>query len=241
MTSKLVTHIRTNQKEFTRFLKFSVVGTIGAVVDFGTLYLLHALLGFPIVLSNTCSFTAAVLSNFIWNRYWTYPDSRSKPIRAQLVQFFAVNVVGWGINTGILCSSASPAPRWSETSARPITGHGRRPDLQSGLQPGQGHRYGGCPILELFHQPDLDLLGRGLMRIGIDYTAAARQRAGIGRYTRELIAALLALVGQDGSCPTSTSSSLPPAGCLLPTGSVRWPVCAHSRFQIRNSHPPAQR
>ncbi|MFQ6102380.1 MAG: glycosyltransferase family 4 protein [Anaerolineae bacterium] len=31
------------------------------------------------------------------------------------------------------------------------------------------------------------------MRIGIDYTAAARQRAGIGRYTRELIAALLAL------------------------------------------------
>ncbi len=31
------------------------------------------------------------------------------------------------------------------------------------------------------------------MFIGIDYTAAARQRAGIGRYTRELITALLAL------------------------------------------------
>jgi glycosyltransferase involved in cell wall biosynthesis len=29
------------------------------------------------------------------------------------------------------------------------------------------------------------------MRIGIDYTAAARQRAGIGRYTRELVQALL--------------------------------------------------
>ncbi|MCP4542327.1 MAG: glycosyltransferase family 4 protein [Chloroflexi bacterium] len=29
------------------------------------------------------------------------------------------------------------------------------------------------------------------MRIGIDYTAAARQRAGIGRYARELVAALL--------------------------------------------------
>jgi glycosyltransferase involved in cell wall biosynthesis len=28
------------------------------------------------------------------------------------------------------------------------------------------------------------------MRVGIDYTAAARQRAGIGRYTRELVAAL---------------------------------------------------
>lgn len=31
------------------------------------------------------------------------------------------------------------------------------------------------------------------MRVGIDYTSAARQRAGIGRYTRELVRALLAL------------------------------------------------
>lgn len=31
------------------------------------------------------------------------------------------------------------------------------------------------------------------MRIGIDYTAAARQRAGIGRYTRELVSTLLPL------------------------------------------------
>jgi glycosyltransferase involved in cell wall biosynthesis len=35
------------------------------------------------------------------------------------------------------------------------------------------------------------------MRIGIDYTAAARQGGGIGRYTRELVTALLRLVGQD--------------------------------------------
>jgi len=92
----------TKKKELVRFIKFSVVGTIGAVVDFGTLYLLHVLLGLPIILANTCSFSAAVLSNFTWNRYWTYPDSRSKPVRTQLLQFFIVNVVGWGINTGIL-------------------------------------------------------------------------------------------------------------------------------------------
>ena len=89
-------------KELVRFIKFAIVGTIGAVVDFGTLYLLHAVLGLNIALANTCSFTAAVISNFIWNRYWTYPDSRSKPVRTQLVQFFAVNLVGWGINTGLL-------------------------------------------------------------------------------------------------------------------------------------------
>jgi len=35
------------------------------------------------------------------------------------------------------------------------------------------------------------------MRIGIDYTAAVRQQAGIGRYTRELVRALLALDADD--------------------------------------------
>ncbi len=94
--------LQTNRKEVIRFLKFSVVGTIGAVVDFGTLYLLHVVVGLPIVLANTCSFTAAVLSNFTWNRYWTYPDSRSKPTRTQLAQFFIVNIAGWVINTSAL-------------------------------------------------------------------------------------------------------------------------------------------
>jgi putative flippase GtrA len=30
----------------------------------------------------------------IWNRYWTYPDSRSQPLLKQLVQFFIVNTIG---------------------------------------------------------------------------------------------------------------------------------------------------
>ena len=96
------------RRELTRFVKFSVVGAIGAVVDFGLLYLLHSVLGLHIVLSNTCSFTTAVLSNFTWNRYWTYPDSRSRPLSTQLRQFFIVNIAGWGINTGILLLLRSP-------------------------------------------------------------------------------------------------------------------------------------
>ncbi len=102
MTTKIRTFFQTNRREIIRFTKFAIVGVIGAVVDFGTLYLLHILVGLPIILANTCSFTAAVLSNFTWNRYWTYPDSRSKPLRTQLLQFFVVNIAGLGINTGIL-------------------------------------------------------------------------------------------------------------------------------------------
>ena len=86
MIARLSASLNSNRADAVRFLKFLVVGAIGAAVDFGTLYLLHPVLGMPIVPANTISFTAAVLSNFTWNRYWTYPDSRSKPIRTQLLQ-----------------------------------------------------------------------------------------------------------------------------------------------------------
>lgn len=91
-----------NAKELERFLKFMVVGTLGFVIDFGTLNLLKLVFNVELLLANTVSFSLAVVSNFTWNRLWTYPDSRSKPIQSQLVQFFVVNVVGLGINTLVL-------------------------------------------------------------------------------------------------------------------------------------------
>jgi putative flippase GtrA len=56
----------------------------------------------PRVLAGTISFIAAICSNFTWNRYWTYPDSRSKPILHQLVLFTIINAIGLGIRVPIL-------------------------------------------------------------------------------------------------------------------------------------------
>jgi putative flippase GtrA len=89
-------------QERSRFLRFAVVGTIGAVVDFGVANLLVHLFHAPLVLAGTISFICAILSNFTWNRYWTYPDSRSKPITRQLVEFTLVSVAGLVIRITIL-------------------------------------------------------------------------------------------------------------------------------------------
>ena len=108
-----------NPKEAERFLKFAVVGAIGFVVDFGIFNLLvgpfHDLLapGQPLndffvslgasqeqaaalapAFAGTVSFIAAIVSNFLWNRYWTYPDSRSKSTRRQFFMFFLVSLAG---------------------------------------------------------------------------------------------------------------------------------------------------
>jgi putative flippase GtrA len=42
-----------------------------------------------------------VISNFVWNRLWVYPETREDPLRKQFVQFAVVNVAGLVINTGI--------------------------------------------------------------------------------------------------------------------------------------------
>ena len=102
--SRIVAFAHANSKELTRFLKFSVVGTLGAVIDFGTLNLLILIFGFSKVVANTCSFTAAVLSNFVWNRLWTFPEARNRPIAPQLVQFFLVNIGGLLLNQAIFLS-----------------------------------------------------------------------------------------------------------------------------------------
>jgi putative flippase GtrA len=90
------------RKELTRFLKFSVVGAIGAVVDFSVLNLGMWALQLLNWQANIISFSAAVFSNFMWNRHWTYPESKAHPFGPQLAQFALVNVAGLAINTGIL-------------------------------------------------------------------------------------------------------------------------------------------
>jgi putative flippase GtrA len=94
--------ILTNAQERQRFLKFMVVGVIGAVVDFGIMNLLSKLFGAPLVLAGTVSFICAILSNFLWNRYWTYPDSRTRPVARQLFMFAIVNAAGLLIRLPIL-------------------------------------------------------------------------------------------------------------------------------------------
>ncbi len=106
-------------REAKRFVKFLIVGTIGFVVDFGIFNLLlnpvnalftagsgvyNALFGLGLneqfithlgpTVASAFSFVAAVCSNFLWNRYWTYPDSRSRSRRRQFTMFFIVSAIG---------------------------------------------------------------------------------------------------------------------------------------------------
>ena len=117
--SRIATLAKTNRKEFKRFSKFLVVGITGFIVDFGVFNLLIgpvgiqdvSVLGIVIkgaVIAQAISFTLAAINNFTWNRYWTYPDSRSKPILGQFGMFFVLSLIGLLIRTPIFAFFSGP-------------------------------------------------------------------------------------------------------------------------------------
>ena len=113
MLEVIINFHETHPKEFFRFIKFSIVGAVGAVIDFTllnlSLYVIEYVLGWNLLpqingnllLANTISVSAAILSNFTWNRLWTFPESRQRPLLPQLGQFALVNVAGLAINQAI--------------------------------------------------------------------------------------------------------------------------------------------
>ena len=97
-------------KELERLIKFAFVGLLGFAIDSGTTIVLqnsllppvtaaNEPLDFNVALATTIAFVLAVCSNFVWNRLWTYPDSRSRSARRQLTQFAIVSVIGWALRT----------------------------------------------------------------------------------------------------------------------------------------------
>ncbi|MBI5303474.1 MAG: GtrA family protein [Chloroflexi bacterium] len=103
--AKLLSLIALNQSEFNRFFKFVIVGGVGAFVDFSVLNWLVLGVGLPKEYANLVSVICAIVSNFTWNRLWTYPESRERPWHTQFGKFTIVNLIGLGINQRVFLSA----------------------------------------------------------------------------------------------------------------------------------------
>jgi len=120
---KIQTLVTSNQKELFRFLKFAIVGALGSVTDFTVLNTLIQVFDYGVGTANAISFSAAVVQNFFLNRYWTFPESRERPLGGQLMQFAIVNIVGLAINQVVfLTTHRLLEPTWVELLADPDLG-----------------------------------------------------------------------------------------------------------------------
>jgi putative flippase GtrA len=89
-----------------QFIKFSLIGGLNTLIDFGVLNLLMWLTrtyqGLLILLFNTISFTTAVINSYCWNKYWTFQEKEKRGIPVQFFKFLIVSIIGAIINGGIV-------------------------------------------------------------------------------------------------------------------------------------------
>ncbi|MEJ3403544.1 GtrA family protein [Rathayibacter sp. YIM 133350] len=90
-----------------QLLRFGAVGAVGFIVDIGLFNLLRTTVLSPEqlhtgpLIAKVISTTAAIIVNWMGNRYWTFGDKRSNRTLREGVQFFTASVVGMLI--GLLC------------------------------------------------------------------------------------------------------------------------------------------
>lgn len=84
-----------------KVLKFSLVGFVGMLIDFGATYLLKEKLGIDRYLSNAIGFALAATNNFYWNKVWTFQND-SAELMEQYLSFIAISIIGLLINTFFL-------------------------------------------------------------------------------------------------------------------------------------------
>src|SRR3989304_6305421 len=113
-------NILSSRREQKRFAKFAIVGAVGMAVDFLVFNLFFVGLGLAPVAASIVSFLAAVTSNFVLNRSWTFHDSRTKALRLQLAQYVLVNAVGLVIRTPIFAALGGLLPPFLDARQLPF-------------------------------------------------------------------------------------------------------------------------
>ena len=88
-----------------QFLKFAETGVLNTLIDMGIynglIWITGITSGALIIPLNAFSFSCATGNSFFWNKFWTF-EKKDKSKAREFLEFFAVTMVGMGINTTIV-------------------------------------------------------------------------------------------------------------------------------------------
>jgi dolichol-phosphate mannosyltransferase len=91
--------------ELSRFFKFCLVGFSGVIVNLGLMWLLTERANLFYVASAAVSIEVSIISNFLFNNYFTFADRRTHTaasLAVRLLRFNAVSLIGLGINLFVI-------------------------------------------------------------------------------------------------------------------------------------------
>jgi putative flippase GtrA len=101
-----VNYIRDIYARFTVLIhevaKFAVVGGIGFIVQLGVQDVVHYVVGVGPLTSVVIGYVVATAVTFVGNRHWAFKHRQGKGLRHEGAMFVGLNVVGIGIQLGVV-------------------------------------------------------------------------------------------------------------------------------------------
>lgn len=83
-----------------RFVKFGIVGVINTLVNWIIFFILNAL-GMYYILANIIAYILGTVNSYLWNTLWVF-KYKDKASTETTIKFIILNLIGLGLNTGIL-------------------------------------------------------------------------------------------------------------------------------------------
>jgi dolichol-phosphate mannosyltransferase len=94
----LAGYLRYKNKTLKEFIKFGIVGGIGAIINIFILYLLTEKAEVYYIVSAIISFIIAMSINFILNKIWTFREEMKLRLKEKYIKFSIVSVLALSVN-----------------------------------------------------------------------------------------------------------------------------------------------
>lgn len=95
------------KKLIEQILKFSVVGIIATVIDFGVLYVLSQPLGMDPVISAGISFCVSLVFNYVASMRYVFTHREGMSRSREFVIFLVLSLIGLAINEAIMAAGVA--------------------------------------------------------------------------------------------------------------------------------------
>lgn len=93
--------MKINFQNYWPFIKYTLVGTVGLMIDIGWLYVFIEFLAWPLLTATTLAFLLSTTVGFVLHKWWTF-HNHSKHYRELYLKFFLVSVVGLALTNGFM-------------------------------------------------------------------------------------------------------------------------------------------
>lgn len=95
---KLIQNVLKGDHVFFQLIRYTFVGGLAFVVDFGTLYVLTEYFGVYYLISAACAFMLGLAANYVLSIKFVFQKRSVKSKAVEFVIFALVGVIGLGLN-----------------------------------------------------------------------------------------------------------------------------------------------